>query len=111
MLNRLFQIVYLLMGKPQMTAKELADIFEVSQRTIYRDIDKLTMAGITIYTNQGKHGGVSILPDYVLDAIAFTIKMSYKGSHKMDGYFSYVVPPLEGLWWQKDAEAIDYSHK
>lgn len=47
----------------------------------------------------------------LLYAIAFTIKMSYKGSHKMDGYFSYVVPPLEGLWWQKDAEAIDYSHK
>ena len=47
----------------------------------------------------------------LLYAIAFTIKMSYKGSHKMDGYFSYVVPPLEGLWWQKDADSIDYSHK
>ena len=59
MLNRLFQIVYLLMEKPQMTAKELADIFEVSERTIYRDIDKLTIAGIPIYTNKGKHGGIS----------------------------------------------------
>ncbi len=36
----------------------------------------------------------------LLYGIAFTIKMSYKGTHKMDGYFSYVVPPLEGLWWQ-----------
>lgn len=72
MLNRLFQIVYLLMEKPQITAKELADIFEVSVRTIYRDIDKLTIAGIPIYTSKGKHGGISLLPDYVLDKAVLT---------------------------------------
>ncbi len=37
----------------------------------------------------------------LLYGIAFTIKMSYKGSHKIDGYFEYVVPPLEGLWHQE----------
>lgn len=47
----------------------------------------------------------------LLYAIAFTIKMSYKGSHKIDGYFAYVVPPLEGLWWQIGSDRIDYSHK
>lgn len=47
----------------------------------------------------------------LLYAIAFTIKMSHKGSHKIDGYFSYVVPPLEGLWWQNDSGEIDYSRK
>ena len=47
----------------------------------------------------------------LLYAITFTIKMSYKGSHKIDGYFSYVVPPLEGLWWQNDSAEIDYTHK
>lgn len=47
----------------------------------------------------------------MLYAIAFTIKMSYKGSHKINGYFSYVVPPLEGLWWQEGITGIDYSHK
>ena len=78
MLNRLFQIVYLLMEKPQMTAKELADIFEVSERTIYRDIDKLTIAGIPIYANKGKHGGISILPDYVLDKAVLTTKEKNK---------------------------------
>lgn len=46
-----------------------------------------------------------------LYAIAFTVKMSYKGAHKIDGYFSYVVPPLEGLWWQENVNGIDYSHK
>ncbi|NBI89695.1 transcriptional regulator [Lachnospiraceae bacterium] len=48
----------------------------------------------------------------LLYAIAFTVKMSYKGNHKIDGYFSYVVPPLEGLWWQGgQLQGIDYAHK
>ena len=47
----------------------------------------------------------------VLYGIAFTIKMSYKGSHKIDGYFEYVVPPLEGLWRQQGVEGVDYAHK
>lgn len=48
----------------------------------------------------------------LLYAIAFTIKMSYKGTHKIDGYFEYVVPPLEGFWWQDGLKGyIDYNNK
>ncbi len=47
----------------------------------------------------------------LLYAIAFTIKMSYKGTHKIDGYFEYVVPPLEGFWWQEGSDTIDYANK
>lgn len=47
----------------------------------------------------------------VLYAIAYTIKMSYKGSHKIEGFFEYVVPPLEGFWWQEDVAGVDYSRK
>lgn len=47
----------------------------------------------------------------LLYAIAFTIKMSYKGTHKIDGYFSYVVPPLEGLWWPEDGKQMDLTNK
>ncbi len=48
----------------------------------------------------------------LLYAIAFTIKMSYKGSHKIEGYFEYVVPPLEGFWWQDGMSgSIDYNRK
>lgn len=47
----------------------------------------------------------------LLYAIAFTIKMSYKGNHKIDGYFPYVVPPLEGLWKQAGGHMIDYTKK
>lgn len=48
----------------------------------------------------------------LLYGIAFTIKMSYKGTHKIDGYFNYVVPPLEGFWWQDNGKLeIDYNSK
>lgn len=47
----------------------------------------------------------------LLYGIAFTIKMSYKGTYKIDGYFEYVVPPLEGFWWQDNIKGIDYAHK
>lgn len=47
----------------------------------------------------------------LLYGIAFTIKMSKKGNHQIDGYFDYVVPPLEGFWWQENTEGIDYSRK
>ena len=47
----------------------------------------------------------------LLYGIAFTIKMSYKGDHKIDGFFEYVVPPLEGLWRQDGVLGVDYAHK
>lgn len=47
----------------------------------------------------------------VLYAVAYTIKMSKKGDHRIDGYFDYVVPPLEGFWWQDDVDGIDYTDK
>ncbi len=47
----------------------------------------------------------------IIYAIAYTIKMSYKGSHKIEGYFEYVVPPLEGFWWQDNIEGVDYGNK
>lgn len=47
----------------------------------------------------------------LLYGIAFTIKMSKRGSHQIEGYFDYVVPPLEGLWWQSGTDNIDYSRK
>ena len=47
----------------------------------------------------------------LLYGIAFTIKMSKMGDHRIDGYFDYVVPPLEGFWWQDGVTGIDYAHK
>ncbi len=47
----------------------------------------------------------------LLYGIAFTIKMSKKGDHRIEGYFDYVVPPLEGFWWQDGVVGIDYANK
>lgn len=47
----------------------------------------------------------------ILYGIAFTVKMSKLGDHRIDGYFDYVVPPLEGFWWQDGNRGIDYRHK
>lgn len=71
-INRLFEIVYLLLDKERITAKELAERFEVSTRTIYRDVEDLSAAGIPIYMSKGKNGGISLLPDYVLNKTLLT---------------------------------------
>lgn len=47
----------------------------------------------------------------LLYALAYTIKMSYEGQHKIEGFFEYAVPPLEGLWWQEGVMGVDYSRK
>ncbi|MEG0593325.1 MAG: YafY family protein, partial [Coprobacillus sp.] len=65
--NRYFQMVYLLLEKGNMTAPELAEHFEVSVRTIYRDIDILSSAGIPVYATQGKGGGIFIQDNFVLN--------------------------------------------
>ena len=61
--------------------------------------------------NPNEEGGAYKQSIGLLYGIAFTIKMSKKGSHQIEGYFDYVVPPLEGLWWQPDTEVIDYTRK
>ena len=65
--SRLFEIIYILLNKKSITAKALAGRFGVSTRTIYRDVDTLSLAGIPIYTEKGKGGGISLLPDFVLN--------------------------------------------
>lgn len=65
--NRLFEIIYILLDKKNVTAKELAEHFEVSQRTIYRDIEDLSHAGVPIYMTKGKGGGISLLSDFILN--------------------------------------------
>lgn len=70
--NRLFEIIYMLLDKEKMTAKELAEHFEVSTRTIYRDVEDISAGGIPIYMNKGKNGGISLLPGYVLDRTVLT---------------------------------------
>ncbi|NCB63136.1 MAG: WYL domain-containing protein [Clostridia bacterium] len=70
--GRLFEIIYLLLERKRMTAQELATRFEVSVRTIYRDVDALSSAGVPIYASPGKNGGVALMEHYVIDRAAFS---------------------------------------
>lgn len=65
-ISRLFEITHMLLNKKRLTASQLAEHFEVSTRTIYRDIEALSTAGIPIFMSRGKGGGIELLPNYVL---------------------------------------------
>ena len=72
--HRLFDIIYILLTTQKVTAKELSKQCQVSIRTIYRDIDRMSQAGIPIFTQKGSGGGVSLLSDFVLDKVLLTQK-------------------------------------
>ena len=61
--------------------------------------------------NPNEEGGAYQQAIGILYAVAYTIKMSYKGDYKIEGFFEYVVPPLEGFWWQDGVAGVDYSDK
>ncbi|MEG0295293.1 MAG: YafY family protein [Clostridium sp.] len=71
-INRLFEIIYILLEKKIITAGELAERFNVSVRTIYRDIENLSSVGVPVYMSKGKGGGISILPDFILNKAVLT---------------------------------------
>lgn len=61
--------------------------------------------------NPNEEGGAYQQAVGVLYVVAYTLKMSYKTDYKIQGFFEYVVPPLEGFWWQDDVKGVDYSRK
>jgi len=61
--------------------------------------------------NPNEEGGTYSQAISVLYAVAYTLKMSYKTDHRIDGFFDYVVPPLEGFWWQEGIDGVNYSDK
>lgn len=71
-INRLFEIIYILLNKKSVTSGYLSEHLEVSVRTIYRDVETLSAAGIPIYMSRGKGGGISLLPDFVLNHAVLT---------------------------------------
>ncbi len=71
-INRLFETVYILLNQKSITAKALAEHFGVSSRTVYRDVETLSTAGIPIYMSKGKGGGISLLDNFVLNKSVLT---------------------------------------
>lgn len=73
-INRLTEIIVTLLNKDIVTAKELADKFSVSTRTIYRDIEELSLSGIPVYMTKGKNGGISLLEEYSVNKAILSAK-------------------------------------
>ncbi|MTI96587.1 MAG: YafY family transcriptional regulator [Firmicutes bacterium] len=71
-INRLLEITMILLNKELVTARELAERFQVSTRTIYRDVDALSAAGVPVYMKQGTGGGIALLPEYSLSKTLFS---------------------------------------
>lgn len=112
--SRLFRIVYYLLENGKATAPELAQKFEVSIRTIYRDIDAISSVGIPIYAAQGKGGGISILSDYTLEKSFFSeqereqILMALQGIMATTGKTSdELLTKLSGLFQMKYTKWIE----
>lgn len=91
--------------------KEFKELYVPNNKPSIVDVPKMNYIAI-----RGKGNPNDVNGDYqntigLLYGIAYTIKMSYKGTHKIEGFFEYVVPPLEGLWWQDGIEGMDYNQK
>ncbi len=117
--SRLFKIMYYLLDKGKSTAPELAEKYEVSIRTIYRDIDVISSAGIPIYATQGKGGGISILQNFVLDKSLLSnqekdqIIMALQGISATEGENSReLLTKLGSLFQSKTANwiEVDFSN-
>ena len=119
--NRLFEIIYILLEKKLVTAKELAERFEVSQRTIYRDIETLSTAGIPVYMSKGKGGGISILPEFILNKAVLTEeeKLEILSSIRAFNAISFnaeepekVLRKLNNILGENDTDwiEVDFSH-
>ena len=91
--------------------KEYKEYYLPKNKPSIVDVPKMNYIAVRGKGNPNEENG-----DYqntlgLLYGVAYTIKMSYKGDHKIDGFFKYVVPPLEGFWWQNGKDGIDYDHK
>ncbi|RRD27214.1 helix-turn-helix transcriptional regulator [Fusobacterium canifelinum] len=112
--NRLFRILYYILEKEKVTANELADKFEVSVRTIYRDIDSISSVGVPIFTTQGKGGGIKIDNEYILNKSLFDanekeqIIAALQGLEKTDEpYKSELITKLSALFKIKNSNWIE----
>ena len=75
------------------------------------DVPDMNYVAVRGAGNPNEEGGAYQQAIGVLYAVSYTIKMSYKGNHRIEGFFEYVVPPLEGFWWQDGVAGVDYTDK
>lgn len=91
--------------------KEYKEFYMPKNKPEIVDVPEMKFIAVRGKGDPNEEGGAYKASIGMLYGIAFTIKMSKKGTHKIDGYFDYVVPPLEGFWWQEDTFGVDYGRK
>lgn len=91
--------------------KEYKEFYLPPKKPQIIEIPPMNFLAVCGKGNPNEEGGAYKESIGLLYGVAYTIKMSKMGSHKMAGYFDYVVPPLEGFWWQEGKEGIDYRRK
>lgn len=91
--------------------KEYKEFYMPKSKPGIVDIPSMNYLAVRGSGNPNEEGSEYKQSIGLLYGIAFTIKMSKMGDHQIDGYFDYVVPPLEGFWWQDGVKGIDYDHK
>ena len=91
--------------------KEYKEFYMPPKKPVIEHIPPMNYVAVRGQGNPNSEDGDYKKSIGILYAISYTIKMSKLGKHKLDGYFDYVVPPLEGLWWLKDGKPFDYSRK
>ena len=91
--------------------KEYKEFYMPKNKPVIVEIPRMNYIAVRGKGNPNEENGDYKTTIGLLYGIAYTIKMSYKGTHKIEGFFEYVVPPLEGLWWQDDIAGMDYNRK
>ena len=91
--------------------KEYKEYYMPKNKPEIVNVPEMNYIAVRGMGDPNEEGGTYKAAIGLLYGIAFTIKMSKKGDHKIEGYFDYVVPPLEGFWWQEGIEGIDYTKK
>ena len=91
--------------------KEYKEFYMPKNKPTIVDVPKMNYIAVRGKGNPNAEEGEYKQAIGLLYGIAYTIKMSKKTDHQIDGFFDYVVPPLEGFWWQEGINVIDYSHK
>lgn len=91
--------------------KEYKEFYSPKNKPSIIKIPKMNYLAVRGKGNPNEEDGEYKKSINLLYNIAYTIKMSYKGTYKMEGYFEYIVPPLEGFWWQENTKGMDYNRK
>lgn len=91
--------------------KEYKELYNPKSKPVVINVPKINYISVRGEGNPNEVGGAYQQAIGVLYAIAYTLKMSYKTDYKIEGFFEYVVPPLEGFWWQNNVEGVDYADK